>query len=104
MARLPQSIETVMEQQGIGAITGKKQRICIARLLLRESPIMILDEPWSNLDDLARKLLAEVINACKSAVTILILTHALLPALAVDRLCHVNGVQGILTQEDIQPS
>jgi ABC-type multidrug transport system fused ATPase/permease subunit len=84
VARLPQSIETVMEQRGIGPITGKKRRICIARLLFREPPIMILEEPWSNLDDLARKLLAEVINARKSAATILILTHALLPALTVD--------------------
>jgi ATP-binding cassette subfamily B protein len=100
LARLPQGIETVMDPRGIGASTGERQRICIARLLLRESPIMILDEPWSNLDDRARKLLAEVINACKSTATILILTHERHPALAVDRLYHLDGAQGILIQED----
>ena len=61
---------------------------------------MILDDPGSNLDYRARKLLAEVINACKSTATILILTHERLPALAVDRLYHIDGAQGILIQED----
>jgi ABC-type multidrug transport system fused ATPase/permease subunit len=101
LARLPQGLETVMDPRGKGVSTGERQRICIARLLLRESPIMILDEPWSNIDHRARKLLAEVINACKSTATILILTHELHPALAVDRLYHVDGTQGILIQEDI---
>jgi len=100
VARLPQGIETVMDPRGKGVSTGERQRICLARLLLRESPIMILDDPGSNLDYRARKLLAEVINACKSTATILILTHERLPALAVDRLYHIDGAQGILIQED----
>ena len=54
LARLPQGLDTIMDPRGVGASTGERQRICIARLLLRESPIMILDEPWSNLDDRAR--------------------------------------------------
>jgi ABC-type transport system involved in cytochrome bd biosynthesis fused ATPase/permease subunit len=64
---------------------------------------MILDEPWSNLDDRARHLLAEVINACKRTATILILTHERHPALAVDRLYHLDGTQGIFIQEDDLP-
>ena len=99
LARLPQGLDTVMDPRGAGASTGERQRLCIARLLLRESPIMILDEPWSNLDDRARTLLAEVINACKRSATILILTHERHPALAVDRLYHLDGAQGILIQE-----
>ncbi len=99
LARLPQGLDTMMDPRGAGTSTGERQRICIARLLLRESPIMILDEPWSNLDDRARTLLAEVINACKRSATILILTHERHPALAVDRLYHLDGAQGILIQE-----
>jgi ABC-type multidrug transport system fused ATPase/permease subunit len=100
LARLPQGLDTIMDPRGIGASTGERQRICIARLLLRESPVMILDEPWSNLDDRARTLLAEVINACKNTATILILTHERHPALAVDRLCHLDGAQGIFVQDN----
>lgn len=103
LARLPQGIDTLMDPRGRGASTGERQRICIARLLLRESPIMILDEPWSNIDDRARTLLAEVINACKSTATILILTHERHPALAVDRLYHLDGARGIFIQDDDLP-
>jgi len=103
LGRLPEGIDTVMDPRGLGASTGERQRICIARLLLRESPIMILDEPWSNIDDRARSLLAEVINACKSTATILILTHERHPALAVDRLYHLDGVRGTFIQDDDLP-
>ncbi len=100
VARLPQGIETVMDPRGKGVSTGERQRICIARLLLRESPIMILDEPGSNLDYRARKLLAEIINTCKSMATILILTHERLPALAVDLLYHLDEAQENFIQVD----
>ncbi|MBM4284147.1 MAG: ABC transporter ATP-binding protein [Deltaproteobacteria bacterium] len=100
VARLPQGLETVMDPRGAGTSTGERQRLCIARLLLRESPIMILDEPWSNLDDRARTLLAEVVNACKSRATILILTHERHPALAIDNLYHLDGARGIFREED----
>jgi ABC-type multidrug transport system fused ATPase/permease subunit len=100
VARLPQGIESMMDPRGKGTSAGEKQRICIARLLLRESPIMILDEPWSNLDERSRKLLAEVINTCKSNATIVILTHERLPALEVDRLYYLDGDKGIFIEED----
>jgi ATP-binding cassette, subfamily B, bacterial len=100
LARLPDGLDTMMDPRGTGASTGERQRLCIARLLLRESPIMILDEPWSNLDDRARTLLAEVINACKPSATILILTHERHPALAVDRLYLLDGARGIFIPQD----
>jgi ATP-binding cassette subfamily B protein len=101
VARLPEGLDSMMDPRGGGTSTGERQRICIARLLLRESPIMILDEPWSNLDARARTLLAEVINASKRTATILILTHERHPALAVDREYQVDGVRGILIQQDL---
>lgn len=95
LARLPQGLDTMMDPRGKGISAGERQRICIARLLLRASPIMILDEPWSNLDNRARQLLAEVINVCKHTATVLILTHERLEALAIDRLYYLDGAQGI---------
>jgi len=100
LTRLPEGLDTMMDPRGGGTSTGERQRICIARLLLRESPIMILDEPWSNLDDRARTLLAQVINACKRNATILILTHERHPALAVDRQYQVDGTRGLLVRQD----
>lgn len=78
---------------------GEKQRLCIARLLLRESAIMILDEPWANLDLPARDLLAEVINSSKKTATILVLSHEHPQTLAVDHIYHLNEEKGIFVRE-----
>ncbi len=86
MKRLAGGIYEVMDPRGKGISAGEKQRISIARLLLRNSPVIVLDEPWSNLDEQAREVLAEVINNLKPATTILILSHEELPSLTVDRV------------------
>jgi ABC-type multidrug transport system fused ATPase/permease subunit len=100
LARLPHGLDTMMDPRGKGISAGERQRICIARLLLRASPIMILDEPWSNLDSRARQLLAEVINVCKQTTTVIILTHERLPELAIDRLYYLDGAQGIFIEKE----
>ncbi len=105
LARLPNGIDEVMDPRGKGISEGEKQRICIARLLLRSSPIIVLDEPWSSLDDEAREVLAEVINKLKHSTTILILTHDELPSLAVDKVYDLVADTGIFVQkrqEDLQ--
>jgi ATP-binding cassette subfamily B protein len=84
--RLAGGIYEVMDPRGKGISAGEKQRISIARLLLRNSPVIVLDEPWSNLDEQAREVLAEVINNLRRATTILILSHEELPSLTVDRV------------------
>jgi ABC-type multidrug transport system fused ATPase/permease subunit len=92
--RLPGGIDEVMDPRGKGMSGGEKQRLCIARLLLRDSPIMVLDEPWSNLDEEARELLAQVLNRSKESKTVLILTHEDLSSLEVDRIFHLEPEKG----------
>ena len=92
--RLPEGLDTVMQFQGKGLSGGEKQRLCIARLLLRGSSLMILDEPWSNLDLPARIDLAKVLNASKREATILILTHDVSPVLSVDRSYRLVAATG----------
>lgn len=102
--RLPQGIDTVMDPRGRGMSAGEKQRLCIARLLLRESPIMILDEPWTNLDVRACGLLSQVINSSKEMATILILSHERPQTLAVDLVYRLDEERGIFVEEDpLQP-
>lgn len=80
--------------QGRDYSGGEKQRICIARLLVRQSPIMILDEPWTNLDIQARNILSEVINKCKQSATVLLLTHETTEVLAADRAYRIDASTG----------
>lgn len=96
--RLPEGIDTMMDPQGKGISAGEKQRLCISRLLLRGSKIMILDEPWSNLDENARGILSEVLNSCKKNTTILVLTHQISPELSVDKIYRLLPEKGIFQE------
>ena len=63
---------------------GMKQRLAIARALLRQPNILIFDEAASNLDQHTAELFAQTINKLKGKVTILFITHQLPKGLAVD--------------------
>jgi ABC-type multidrug transport system fused ATPase/permease subunit len=83
--RLPKGLDTVLDPRGKGLSAGEKQRICIARMLLKKAPIMILDEPWSNLDDESRCKLSSLLNSAKKETTLLILSHEKPEAIDIDQ-------------------
>lgn len=99
LARLRHGLDTIMDPRGKGISAGERQRISIARLLLRGAPIMILDEPWSHLDLKSRGALVEVVNGCRDNTTILILSHERHPALAVDCVYRLDGARGTFVKE-----
>jgi len=78
---------------------GERQRICIARILLTDAPVMLLDEPWSNLDMDVRNLLAEVINGYRSRKTIVIMSHEDIPTLLVDQVYRLDPGAGTFVRE-----
>lgn len=71
---LPEGLDTVFSESGGGMSEGQAQRICIARALLRHSPVMILDEATSALDTRTeKKLLGNLLT--KSSRTVIFITH-----------------------------
>jgi ABC-type multidrug transport system fused ATPase/permease subunit len=100
--RLPGGLDYRLDPRGKGLSAGERQRICIARILLRDSPIMLLDEPWSNLDEEVRYLLAGVINECRSRKTVLIMSHEDIPCLTVDRVYRLVPETGKVIRENRQ--
>lgn len=88
--KLPDGIDEIIEPRGKKMSGGERQRICLARLFLRDPPIMILDEPLSNLDNESRKILSRIINDCKHEKTILVFTHDSSPHLKADRKYFLN--------------
>ena len=98
--RLPGGLDYRLDPRGKGLSAGERQRICIARVLLRDSPIMLLDEPWSNLDDEARQILACVINECRTRKTVVITSHEDIPCLKVDRVYRLVPETGSFVQEN----
>ncbi len=95
LRRLPKGILEILDPRGKGISGGERQRICIARLLLKNSPVIILDEPWSSLDKVPRELLIELINRWKSSATILILSHGLPASLDADQVYNLVPEKGI---------
>jgi ATP-binding cassette, subfamily B, bacterial len=75
--RLPDGYETIVGEQGATLSEGERQRITIARAILRDSPILILDEPTSSVDAETESLIMEGLNRLTAGRTTFIIAHRL---------------------------
>jgi ATP-binding cassette subfamily C protein CydC len=74
---LPQSYETWVGEGGLRLSGGERQRIAIARALLKNTPLLILDEPTANLDALTEREVIKTLYGLMKVRTTLIITHRL---------------------------
>lgn len=72
---LPKGLDHKLEEQGQGLSAGQKQRISLARALLRNPSVLILDEATANLDHETELRLVETLRALKGRITIVAVTH-----------------------------
>ena len=74
--KLPDGLDAPCGEMGDGLSEGQSQRIAIARALLKESPILLLDEPTSSLDaDTERRVLQNIASEYGGRTTIIFVTH-----------------------------
>jgi thiol reductant ABC exporter CydC subunit len=74
---LPEGYDTWIGEQGLRLSSGQRQRLAIARALLKNAPILILDEPTANLDPLTEQALMASLRALAAGRTTLTITHRL---------------------------
>ena len=74
---LPKGYQTYIGEQGQRLSGGERQRLAIARALLKDAPILILDEPTANLDPLTEKQVLETLFDVMRGKTTLLITHRL---------------------------
>jgi subfamily B ATP-binding cassette protein MsbA len=75
--RLPQGYNTMVGERGVTLSGGQRQRIAIARAIIRNSPILILDEPSTGLDAASEKLVLEGLERLMKNKTTIMVAHRL---------------------------
>ena len=86
ITRLPARYETELGPRGVGLSGGQRQRLGIARVLLRDPPILVLDEPTTGLDATSEAQVIEGLYALMSDRTTILITHSIALARTADRV------------------
>lgn len=84
--QLPRGLETWIGEQGLRLSGGERQRLAIARALLKDAPILILDEITANLDPLTEGALLDSLDGLMQGRTTLMMTHRLIAMERMDEI------------------
>jgi ATP-binding cassette, subfamily B, bacterial HlyB/CyaB len=91
ISQLPDGYQTEIGERGVGLSTGQKQRIAIARALLKRPKILIFDEATSSLDTATAEQLALTVNRLRGKISMLFVTHGLPSSLLVDKVVDISS-------------
>jgi subfamily B ATP-binding cassette protein MsbA len=86
VAELPDGLDTVVGDRGVLLSGGQRQRVAIGRALLKNAPVLILDEATSSLDTQSERRIQEALNALMRDRTVLVIAHRLSTVENADRI------------------
>lgn len=97
LAELPDGLDTIVGERGVTLSGGQKQRVAIARIFLRDPPIIILDEATSALDSETERQIQLALEALSEGRTTLVIAHRLGTIRNADRIAVMDQGQIIET-------
>ena len=94
----PQGYDLVVRERGVGLSGGQRQAINLARSLLHDPNVLLLDEPTSSMDQATEKKVVESLQAISAQKTIIVVTHRNPILKMVDRVFVIENGQIIADQ------
>ena len=91
IARMPDGYDTVIGERGFRLSGGERQRLAIARAILKNAPILILDEATSSLDTESESLVGEALANLMAERTVLVIAHRLSTVRRANRIVVIEA-------------
>lgn len=89
--QLPQGLDTEIGERGVRLSGGQRQRLTLARALLKDAPVLILDEATSSVDTLSERLIQDALEQDRERRTTIIVAHRLATVRNADRIVVLDG-------------
>ncbi|MDP3794704.1 MAG: ABC transporter ATP-binding protein, partial [bacterium] len=93
IARLPDGYNTYVGERGIKLSGGERQRVAIARAILKDAPILVLDEATSSLDSHSEAMIQDALKTLMRGKTTIVIAHRLSTIMNMDRIVVIGDGQ-----------
>ena len=89
---LPQKLNTLISEQNSGLSGGQIQRVALARIILKDAPLILLDEPTSYLDETNARIILNLLMEWRGKKTVIVATHDKRILEIADKVCELKMI------------